>query len=102
MVDRNENCPWRVVLGDQDGGALDRLLENTSKLVLGFGCCVGSLCSAAVVVARNITLPLRRNDFLGCVRTLHDGHFKPLWPKWATRLQVGLTRAVWELTRSAL
>ena len=59
------------MLGDQDGSALDRLLENTSKLVLGFGCCVGDLCSAAVDVARNITLPLRRNYLLGCVRILH-------------------------------
>jgi len=73
MINRNQDCPWRVVLGDQYSRPLDRLLENTSKLVLSFGCCVGSLSSAAVVVARNITLPLRRKYLLGCVMILHEG-----------------------------
>ena len=73
MVNRNQDCPWRVVLSDQDSRALDRLLEQTSKLVLSFGCCVGSLCSPAVLVVRDITLPLRRKYLLGCVTILHDG-----------------------------
>ena len=72
MINRNQDCPWRVVLSDQDSRPLDRLLEQTSKFVLCFGSCVGSLCSPAVLVARNITLPLRRN-LLDCVMILHDG-----------------------------
>ena len=85
MVDRNQDCPGRVVLSDQDSRALDRLLENMSKLVLGFGCCVGGLCSAAVLVARNITLPLQSNDLLGCVMILHEG-ILAIRPKWSTGL----------------
>ena len=73
MVNRNQDCPWRVVLSDQDSRPLDRLLEQTSKLVLSFGRCVGSLCSPAVLVARDITLPLRRKYLLGCVMILHEG-----------------------------
>ena len=73
MIYRNQDCPWRVVLSDQDSRPLDRLLEQTSKLVLSFGRCVGGLCSAAVDVARTITLLLRRRYLLGCVRTLHKG-----------------------------
>ncbi len=72
MVDRNQDCPWRVVLSDQDSRALDRLLEQMSKFVLGFGRCVGGLCSPAVLVARDITLPLRKY-LLGRVMILHDG-----------------------------
>ena len=73
MVNRNQDCPWRVVLSDQDSRPLDRLLEQTSKLVLSFGRCVGSLCSPAVLMARDITLPLRRKYLLGCVMILHEG-----------------------------
>jgi len=73
MINRNQDCPWRVVLSDQDSRPLDRLLEQTSKLVLRFGRCVGSLCSPAVLVARDITLPLRRKYLLGCVTILHEG-----------------------------
>jgi hypothetical protein len=62
-----------VVLSDQDSRALGRLLEQTSKLVLSFGRCVGSFCSPALLVARDITLPLRRKYLLGCVMILHDG-----------------------------
>ena len=72
MINRNQDCPWRVVLSDQDSRPLDRLLEQTSKLVLGFGRCVGNLCSPAVLVAREITLPLRRKYLLG-VMILHEG-----------------------------
>lgn len=73
MINRNQDCPWRVVLSDQDSGPLDRLLEQTSKLVLSFGRCVGSLWSSAVLVARDITLPLRRKYLLGGVMILHEG-----------------------------
>ena len=72
MINRNQDCPWRVVLSDQDSSSLDRLLEQTSKFVLSFGRCVGSLCSPAVLVARTITLPLRRKYLLGCVMILHE------------------------------
>ena len=54
---------------------LDRLLEQTSKLVLRFGRCVGSLCNSAVLVARDITLPLWRKYLLGCVMILHESIF---------------------------
>src|SRR5690348_485571 len=64
MVNRNQDCPWRVVLSDQDSRALDRLLEQTSKLVLSFGRCVGSFCSPAILVARDITFRLRRDYLL--------------------------------------
>src|SRR5688572_28864742 len=73
MVNRNQDCPWRVVLSDQDSRPLNRLLEQTSKFVLSFGRCVGSLCSPAVLVARDITLPWRRKYLLGCVMILHEG-----------------------------
>ena len=73
MINRNQDCPWRVVLSDQDSRPLDRLLEQPSKLVLSFGRCVGILCSHAVLVARDITLPLRRKYLLGFVMILHDG-----------------------------
>jgi len=72
MVNRNQDCPWRVVLSDQNSRALDRLLEQTSKLVLSFGRCVGSLCSPAILVARDIALPLWRKYLLCCVMILHD------------------------------
>ena len=73
MVNRNQDCPWRVVLSDQDSRALDRLLEQTSKLVLSFGRCVGNLYTPAVLVARDITLPLRPKHLLSCVLILHEG-----------------------------
>ncbi len=73
MVNRNQDCPWRVVLSDQDNRAVDRLLEQTSKLVLSFGRCVGSRSSPAVLVLRDLTLPLRRKYLLGCLMILHDG-----------------------------
>ena len=60
------------MFSDQDSRALDRLLEQTSKLVLSFGRCVGSLCSPAVIMARNITLPLQCRYLLGGVMILHD------------------------------
>ena len=72
MVNRNQDCPWRVVLSDQNSRALDRLLEQTSKLVLSFGRCVGSLCGPAILVARDIALPLWRKYLLCCVMILHD------------------------------
>ena len=72
MVNRNQDCPWRVVLSDQDSRALDGLVEQTSKLVLSLGRCVGSLSSPAILVARDIALPLRRKYLLGCVMILHD------------------------------
>ena len=68
VIDRNQDCPRRVVLSDQDSRPLDRLLEQTSKFVLSFGRCVGSL-----LVARDIALPLRRKYLLGCVMILHKG-----------------------------
>ena len=71
MVNRNQDCPWRVVLSDQDSRAFDRLLEQTSKLILSFGRCVGSLLSLAVLVARDITLPFRRKYLLGCGMIFH-------------------------------
>jgi hypothetical protein len=72
MINRNQDCPWRVVLSDHDSRPVDRLLEQTSKLVLSFGRCVGNLCSPAVLVARDIPLPLRRKYLLGCVMILHE------------------------------
>src|ERR1044071_7464091 len=72
MINRNQDCPWRVVLSDQDSRSLNCLLEQTSKLVLSFGRCVGNLCSPAVPVAREITLPLRRKYLLGCSMILHE------------------------------
>ena len=72
MINRNQDCPWRVVLSDQHSRALDRLLEQTSKLVLSLGRCVGSRCSPVVLVARDITVPLRRKYLLSFVMILHD------------------------------
>ena len=60
------------MLGDEDSRSLDRLLEQTSKLVLSFGRCV-SLCSPPVLGARDITLPLRRKYLSGGVMILHKG-----------------------------
>ena len=76
------------MLSDQDSRALGRLLEQTSKLVLSFGRCVGSLCSPAVLVTRDITLLLRRKYLLGCVMILHDG-ILAIRPKWSTGLVFG-------------
>jgi hypothetical protein len=73
MINRNQDCPWRVVLSDQDSRPLDRLLEQTSKFVLSFGRCVGNLCSPAILLARDITLPVRSNHLLGCAMILHKG-----------------------------
>ena len=73
MVNRNQDCSWRVVLSDQDSRALDRLLEQTSKLVLSFGRCVGNLCGLAVLVARDITLPLPRKSLPRYIMILHEG-----------------------------
>ena len=87
MVNRNQDCPWRVVLSDHDSRALDRLLEQTSKLVLSFGRCVG-LCSPAVLVARDITFSLGRRYLFGCVMILHDG-ILAIMAKMA-RLHVGV------------
>ena len=61
------------MLSDQDSCPPNRLLEQASKLVLGFGRCVGSLCSPAVLVVRDITFPLRPKYLLGCVLILHKG-----------------------------
>jgi hypothetical protein len=47
--------------------------------------CVGSLCSPAVLVAGDITLPLRRKYLLGCVTILHEG-ILAIMPKWSTDL----------------
>ena len=69
LINRNQDCPWRVVLSDHDSRPLDRLLEQTSKLVLSFGGCVGSLCSPA---GSNIPSPSRRKYLLGCVMILHE------------------------------
>ena len=72
-INRNQDCAWRVVFSDDDSRAMDRPLEQTSKLVLCFGRCVGSPWIPEFLVMRDISLLSPSSNLLGCVMIFHDG-----------------------------